>query len=244
MPTGDPVGPRPAPAVRVAVRAVQRPYRVARQPGRGRAARGAGQLPELPARETAAALRRSGIRLPRVRRGARGRAQRQADPDPGRRRTVRRPLRGPAGAHPTPRPAPWRPGTRGRVVLPGRGRDPAQQYPHRLADPALDRGRPVDRRADQQPRPGGAAVGAGRQRDVACGRGGPAGGGRPGGSVHRRGRAVQGPRGRPGALDPNVPVAGRFGDGPRTTHPRGVRHEGRGGGRPGPGHHQHPPRTR
>ena len=45
-------------AVRIAVRAVQRAHRLARQPRRGRAARAAGHLPQLVLRDPPAALRR------------------------------------------------------------------------------------------------------------------------------------------------------------------------------------------
>ena len=55
---GDRARPRPAGAVRVGVRAVERAHRAARQPRRGRAARHPGHVPQLVLRAAPAALRR------------------------------------------------------------------------------------------------------------------------------------------------------------------------------------------
>ena len=89
----NPAGPQRAGAIGVAVRAVQRAHRNSRQPRRRRAARPARHVSELVLRSPAAALRRSGLRLPGGRTDRRRRHQRQ-DPAPaGRRRAVRRSLR-------------------------------------------------------------------------------------------------------------------------------------------------------
>ena len=63
------------------------------QPGRGRAARPAGHLPQRGLRGAAAALRRGRLRPAGVRADGHQRHQRQADPAVRRRRAVRRPLR-------------------------------------------------------------------------------------------------------------------------------------------------------
>src|SRR5450755_2441556 len=60
---GDRTQPGPAGPDRVGVRVVERAPGVAGQPGRGRAARFAGDLPQRGARAAAAALRRGRIRL-------------------------------------------------------------------------------------------------------------------------------------------------------------------------------------
>ena len=51
-------------AVRIGVRPVQRPHRAARQPRRGRTARVAWHVSQLVLRDSPAALRRGGVRLP------------------------------------------------------------------------------------------------------------------------------------------------------------------------------------
>ncbi|CAA9350176.1 MAG: Uncharacterized glycosyl hydrolase Rv3401, partial [uncultured Frankineae bacterium] len=72
--------PRGAGADRVGLRAVERPHRPARQPGRGGAARHPRHLPQLVLREPSPPLRRGGLRLPRGRSDRRRRHQRQALP--------------------------------------------------------------------------------------------------------------------------------------------------------------------
>src|ERR1700756_4301619 len=100
----DPARPQPNRPVGVPVRVVQRTYRVARQPRRGRALRPSGHLPELVLRNPAAAVRRGRLRVSRGRPDHRRRHQRQDLSPAGRRRAVRRPLR-PVGIPRTdPRP--------------------------------------------------------------------------------------------------------------------------------------------
>ena len=82
---GEAARPWPARSERVDLRAVERAYRAARQPRRGRPARAAGHLPELGVRGAAAAVRRGGLRLPRRRADRDQRHQRQDHP-PARRR--------------------------------------------------------------------------------------------------------------------------------------------------------------
>ncbi len=62
VPAGDRAGPRRAGPDGVGVRAVERPPRLAGQPGRGRAARPAGNLPQRGLRGPAAAVRRGVLR--------------------------------------------------------------------------------------------------------------------------------------------------------------------------------------
>ena len=93
VPARDQPRPGPAGPDRVGVRAVQRAHGLAGQPGRGRAARPAGHLPQRGLRAAAAAATPRPATAPRVRADGHQRHQRQADPAARRRRAVRRPLR-------------------------------------------------------------------------------------------------------------------------------------------------------
>ena len=104
--------PGPARADRVGVRAVQRPHRAARQPGRGRAARPAGHATSTASTSCGRCPTRRPATAPGVRPDGHQRDQRQAHPPARRRRAVRRPLRRAA------RP-------RARARLPRRGADRA-----------------------------------------------------------------------------------------------------------------------
>ncbi len=106
-------------------------------------------VPEQPLRTAPVALRRGGLRLPRVRSDDHQRHQRQADPAARRRRTARRPLRHvartPAASARSPRRHAH---PHGALALAGRMCGPGALHPHRLAHPTRDRSRRVrgDRR--------------------------------------------------------------------------------------------------
>ena len=203
---GDLPGARPAGAERVGARPGQRAHRAAREPGRGRAARHRGHLPQLLLRAAAAAVPGGRLRLSRTGTNRRQRHRRQAHPADGRRRAV------PRGARPPARPR-ARPGPAGRPAAPQRrlgvtgrtaGADP--QLPAGVLHPAGGRRHRLRGRGG---RPRGAdhpAVRDGGQRGAAPGVQGPprrrragpsAGGGGAGHRAARRGAAAPHPGQRP-----------------------------------------------
>ena len=159
---------RGACADRVGVRARQRAHRAAREPGRRRTVRPAGQLSQLVLRASAAALCGSRLRLPRVGPDDRERHQRQDHPTARRRRAVRHPLWAAAGTRACARPPRRHPRAACRVGIAGRRCRADSIDSARLVRPPLGCGDPVRGRAARSADPRRRPVGARGQRAGAC----------------------------------------------------------------------------
>ena len=153
--------PRP---VRVRVLVVQRAHRNARQPRRGRTARVARHLSQLVLRDSPAAVRRGGLRLPRGGPDPRRRHQRQDSATARRRRALRRALR----RTPTPRTGArlprGHPHPKRAVALACGTTDRPHHDPTGVPRPSRGRRHRVRRRGRRRIHQGHGAIRAGGQR--------------------------------------------------------------------------------
>ena len=225
-------GARPG---RVGVRALQRPHRPAREPGRGRAVRPARHLPQRLLRDPPAAVRGGRLRLPGGRPDRRQRHQRQAHPAAGRRRAVRHPLRRAARPHALAGPARGRAPAPRSLALAERPRDRGQLHAPGLVRAALGGRDPLRGQGDRRPaaadrRP----VRARGQRAQRHPDPRPARRRRAGGAAGGRGAGGQQPARRARPPHAQQQAADGGGHGPRRREGRRDRRRRRGGRRPRP----------
>ena len=148
----------------VALRPRQRAPRAARESGRGRAERPAGQLPQLVLRAAAAALRRGRLRLSGVGPDGRERHRRQDHPPARRRRALRHSLRKAPGPRARARHARGGAPAHRRVGLSRRRVGARALHQARLVRAALGGGDPLRGRADRRAAARGRPVRAARER--------------------------------------------------------------------------------
>ncbi len=237
---GDPrggSGPRRARSDGVRARALERARRSACEPGRGRAARDAGHLPERRLRGPPAPVRGGGLRISGGRPDGRQRHGREAHPATRRRRALRCPLRPAALTHAGAGHARGHALAGGRVALARRSGSPREVGAPRLASTASGGGDPLRGAAAGNVGAPSHPVGARGQRAAArtpgrgsaCRRRAPLSAGR-----RARRRACRARIARP--PDSGQRPAGGSGHGPLGRGFGGHRDIGRGGRRPRPVH--------